>query len=386
MHTVIVGGGFAGVKAALEISKRNIGKVTLISDEDHFLHHATLYATATGRSAAESVVPLEELFAGSKNVTIVKDTLKSIDTVRKMAIGEAASYEYDTLILAIGSVTNYFNIKGVAQHSYGIRTLDEVREFNEHIKDRVIQNRSLDKNYVIVGGGATGIELAGALHEYLERLCTVHQVERPHIRITVVEAADRIMPRLSATASKKITARLERLGITVLTNHKVEALSKDFVTIDGKKVPTETVVWTSGVANNPFFTAHNDVFGVAPNGRVEVNQYLEATRNIYVLGDNNTVKYSGMAWPALDQAKFIAKHLERRKKKLPPVAFRPTAPPSGIPVGEGWAYVEWHGIYAAGALGHFIRRRMELYGYKQLLPKNIAVAAWRAHSIPQIDI
>lgn len=385
MHTVIVGGGFAGVKAALEISKRNIGKVTLISDEDHFLHHATLYATATGRSMAESVVPLNVLFAGNKNVTVIQDRIKSLDIDRKIVVGDHKSYEYDKLVLAMGSVTTFFGIDGVAKNAFGIKTLDEVKEFNTHIKDEIIRDRRLDKNYVIVGAGATGIELAGALHEYLEHLSIVHQVHRPSIKITIVEAAPRILPRLSPTASRVVSKRLKQMGIKVLLNHKVEALNKDFITIDGKKVPTETAIWTSGVANNPFFKEHEDFFKLAPNGRVEVNQYLEANRDIFVLGDNNTVKFSGMAWPALDQAVFIAKHLSRLKAKQPASAFRPVQPPSGIPVGSNWAYVEWHGIYAAGLTGHLIRRQMELRGYKQLLPRAAAVAAWRAHDIPEID-
>lgn len=385
MHTVIIGGGFAGVKAALEISKRNIGKVTLISDEDHFLHHATLYATATGKSMAESVVPLAELFAGNKNVTVVQDRLKALDHTRKIAVCDNKSYDYDKLVVAIGSVTTYFGINGVAKHSFGIKTLDEVKEFNAHIKDEVIKNRQLDKNYVIVGGGATGIELAGALHEYLEHLSIVHQVPRPRIRITIVEAAPRILPRLSKTASRVVEKRLKQMGVKVLVNHKVEQLHKDYITIEGKTVPTETAIWTSGVANHPFFAEHPDAFKLAPNGRVEVNQYLEASRDIFVLGDNNTVKYSGMAWPALNQATFVAEHLQRAKTKRPLTAFRPTQPPSGIPVGSNWAYVEWHGLYAAGLTGHLIRRRMELHGYKQLLPKSIAIAAWRAHDIPEVD-
>lgn len=385
MHTVIVGGGFAGVKAALEISKRNIGKVTLISDESHFLHHATLYATATGRNMAESVVPLSEIFAGNKRVTVVHDRLKSIDQDRKIAVCDDASYEYDKLVLAVGSVTTFFGIKGIANHAFGIKTLEEVKEFNDHIKDEVIKNRRLDKNYIIVGAGPTGIELAGALHEYLEHLSVVHQVHRPRIKITLVEAAPRILPRMSKTASRIVSKRLKSMGIKILTNHKVEQLNKDFITIDGKKVATETAVWTSGVANHPFFAQHSSLFKLAPNGRVDVDQYLEGTKDIFVLGDNNTVKHSGMAWPALNQATFVAQHLARAKAKQPLTAFRPIAPPSGIPVGEKWAYVEWHGIYAAGLTGHWIRRRMELHGYKQLIPRAAAIAAWRAHDIPEID-
>jgi NADH dehydrogenase len=338
MRIVIVGGGFAGVKAALEISKRNLGNVTLISDEDHFLHHATLYATATGRSLAESVVPLTELFAGDKKVTVVKDSLTRVDAERKNVICKKGAYEYDKLIIAIGSVTTFFGIDGMAKHAYGIKTLAEVKAFNEHIKDEVIKNRQFDKNYVVIGAGATGIELAGALHEYLEHLATVHQISRPKIRITIVEAAPRILPRLSKTASRVVGKRLKQMGIKVLVNHKVESLNEEFITIQGKKYPTETAIWTSGVANNPLFKEHEDIFTIEPNGRVHVNQYLEGAKDIYILGDNNTVKYSGMAWPALNQATFVAQHLERLKKKQPVRAFRPTPPPSGIPVGEGWAY------------------------------------------------
>ncbi len=385
MQLVIVGGGFAGIKLALEASKRKVGKITLISDEDHFLHHATLYATATGKSLAESVVPLEELFAGNKDVTIVRDRLTDIDIAAKRAITSKGSYRYDKLALAIGSVTNFFNTKGAATHSFGIRTLEEVKTFNDHVKHEIIADRKLDKNYVIVGAGATGIELAGALHEYLEHLSVVHQVNRAKVNITVVEAAPRVLPRLSTTASRIVTRRLKAMGVRVLLNHKVEELADDYVMVEGKKVPSETVVWTSGVANNPFFSAHEHLFKLAPNGRVEVNHYLEGHRDIFVLGDNNTVQYSGMAWPALAQGEFVAEHLARLKAKKPLKAFRPSAPPSGIPVGSDWAYVEWHGIYAAGLTGHLIRRQMELYGYKQLLPKKIAVAAWRAHDIPEID-
>jgi len=325
------------------------------------------------------------MFAGNKNVTVVQDTLKAIDTDRKAITCEGATFHYDKLILAIGSVTTFFDIKGIAKHSYGIKTLEEVKEFNDHIQDEIIKNRRLDKNYVVIGGGPTGVELAGALHEYLEHLSLVHQVNRPNVRVTLVEAGPRILPRMSKTASRIVTKRLKQLGIKVLTNHKVEQLDKDYITIEGKKVPTETAIWTSGVANHSFFKKHTDFFKLTPNGHVEVNQYLEGTRNVFVLGDNNNVKHSGMAWPALNQATFVANHLARLKAKKPLVAFRPSTPPSGIPVGENWAYVEWHGIYAAGLTGHAIRRRMELHGYKQLLPKKVARAAWRAHDIPEID-
>lgn len=386
MHTVIVGGGFAGVKAALELSKRHIGKVTLISDEPYFLHHATLYATATGKSKAESIIPLDEIFANSPNVTVVVDTIMSLDPERKLVVGKSKSYSYDSLVLAVGSVTTFFNIEGMAKHAYGIKSLEEVNDFLGHIEREVMAEKHFDSNYFIIGAGPTGVELAGALHEHLHHLAEVHRTVKGKVKVTLVEAAPRIIPRSSATAAKVVSRRLKRLGIGVLVNHKVQALDKDTITIDGKKVPTETAVWTSGVANNPFFASNDHYFQLAPNGRVNVNQYLEAYKNIYVLGDNNTVKYSGMAWPALDQGKFIAKHLARVAAKRPLKAFRPKQPPSGLPVGHGWGYVEWRGIYAAGRTGYMARRLMELYGYAQLVPLRSAIAVWRAHDVPEVDL
>lgn len=384
MNIVVVGGGFGGIKAALELSKRHIGKITLISDEDYFLHHATLYATATGKDMSESVISLSAIFEHHPNVTVVKDTMTSLDPERRLVIGKSKQYHYDALVIAIGSVTTYFNISGMAKHAYGIKSLDEIRQFHEHIRKEVVEDK-LDKEYFIIGAGPTGVELAGALNEYLKHLVSVHRLKNSHARVTIVEAAPRILPRSSKTASRIVKKRLKHLGIKVLENSKVEALDDDFITIEGKKIPTTTAVWTSGVANNPFFAKHAHLFHLAPNGRVNVDPYLEALPHVYVIGDNNTVKYSGMAWPALRQATFVAKHLARVATKRPHAAYRPHSVMSGMPVGEKWGYVEWLGVYVSGQVGAWVRRMMELYGYCQLVPFKTAVRIWRAHDIPEID-
>jgi NADH dehydrogenase len=384
MHVVVVGGGFAGVKAALELSKRHIGKITLISDEDYFLHHATLYATATGKNIAESVIPLKAIFLNHPNVTVVQDRMTSLDSDRRLVVGKTKQYHYDQLVIAIGSVTTYFGIDGMAKHAYGIKSLDEIRKFQDHIHNEVIKQK-LDKEYFIIGAGPTGIELAGALNEYLQHLIAVHRLKNSRAKVTLVEAAPRIVPKLSKTAAEIVTKRLRSVGIRVLTNQKVEALNKDTITIEGKKVPTSTAVWTSGVANHPFFAKHDHLFHIAPNGRVNVNPYLEARPNVYVIGDNNTVKYSGMAWPAFHQATFVAKHLSRIATKRPHAAYRPRSVMCGMPVGDGWGYVEWLGLYVAGKAGYRVRRWMELYGYTQLVPLKTAVAVWRAHDIAQVE-
>jgi NADH dehydrogenase len=383
MNIIVVGGGFGGIKAALELSKRNIGKITLISDESYFLHHATLYATATGKDMSESVISLKDIFINHPNVTIVKDVMKSLDTERRMVVGKTKQYHYDKLIIAIGSVTTYFNVKGVAQHAYGIKSLNDIREFQKHIHQEVVLDK-LDKEYFIIGAGPTGVELAGALNEYLAYLTAAHRLKNSRARVSIVEAMPRILPKSSKTAARIVTKRLKSMNIKVHVNQKVEALGDNNITINGKRTPTTTAIWTSGVANNPFFTKHAHLFHLAPNGRVNVNPYLEALPDVYVIGDNNSVKHSGMAWPALNQATFVAKHLARIKHRRPHAAFHSHSVMTGFPVGDMWGYVEWLGVYVAGRAGFWVRRWMELYGYCQLVPFKTAVRIWRAHDITEI--
>lgn len=384
MHVVVVGGGFGGIKAALELSKRQIGKITLISDESYFLHHATLYATATGKSTEESVIPLNVIFAHHPNVEIVQDRVSAFDPHRNLISSKKKDYHYDKLVLALGSVTTFFGIEGMAEHAYGIKSLEEVRKFHEHIHDEVV-TKKLDKEYFVIGAGPTGIEMAGALNTYLQSLKSIYRLKNSHSKVTLVEAAPQIVPRMSKTAASKVGAALKNQGIKVLTNHKVNALAADAITIDGKDFPTTTAIWTSGVANNVFFKDNAEHFHLAPNGRVNVNPYLEALEDVYVIGDNNTVPFSGMAWPALKQATHVAKNIARVATKRHQVKFRAHSVPSGLPVGDTWGYVEWHGIYVAGRAGAFTRRLMELYGYCQLVPYKVALPVWRAHDLSAVD-
>lgn len=385
MNIVIVGGGFAGVKAARELSKRRIGRITLISNESFFLHHATLYATATGKNASASVIPLRSIFEDHPRVNIVKDEITSLDASKKTVKGKRGTYPYDVLIMAIGSVTNYFNIKGLRQYAYGISTYDDIKEFTEHINKQITKD-NMDKRYFVIGAGPSGVELAGALQEHIKSLIKLYRLGKQSTAVALVEAAPRVLPALSKTASKIVLRRLRKLKVLVLKNKRVEGLNKNAVIIDGTEHDTKTVIWTSGAANNPFFKKHGSIFKLTANGRVVVDQYLRAQKDIFVLGDNNNVKYSGMAWPAMQQATYVAKYLAKKRTMQTPRPFKPKSVPTGIPVGSKWGYVEWKGVYAAGKLGHLIRRLMELYGYAQLVPLKKAVPIWRSLNIPQVEI
>ena len=385
MHTVIVGGGFAGVKAALELSKRQTGKITLISEKPYFLYHAALYATATGSSPEETVIELEDIFAPYNDIEVIVDTISALDPERKTVVSKKHRYTYDTLILALGSVTSYFNIPGMEKQSFTIRTLEEIAEFHSHLKKVLLQDHKLDKNYVIVGGGATGVELAGVLAPYLEQLACTHMVKHTNISISLVEASDRLLPNLSKSASMQAKKRLEKLGVKVLLDKRVTSFDKTHITLEDQKIPTKTVIWTAGVANHPFFLEHQHYFDLAKNKRVIVNPYLEAYRDIYVLGDNASTPDSGTALAALNMAQFIADHLERKLLGRHLLPYRARSYTTTIPIGEKWAYAERWGVYATGRIGYWMRRRFELAGYRQILPETQARAAWNAHTIKQSE-
>lgn len=384
MHVVVVGGGFGGVKAALELSKRQIGKITLISDQSYFLHHATLYATATGRSTEESVIPLNVIFENHPNVTIVEDTITSFDPHRKLISSKKKDYHYDELVLALGAVTSYFGIKGMEKHSYGIKTLQEVEEFHEHIHEEIIQKK-LDREFFVIGAGPTGVELASALMHYLKTIKRLYRISHFTPKVTLVEMKDKVLPHWSNTASSLTESQLRKQGIALLLNHKVTALEDNKVTIDGKLYSSSTVVWTSGMTNHPFFKQNAGYFDVAKNGLINVNPYLEAIEHVYVIGDSANIAYTGRALPANKQAVHVAKNIARVATGQPQAQFRPHAGPVSVPVGEHWGYVEWFGLYIAGRPGKALRRYMELRGYCRILPLSKAVPIWRSHDLYEID-
>lgn len=384
MHVVVVGGGFGGVKAALELSKRQIGKVTLISDVPYFLHHATLYATATGKNDAESVIPLETIFEHHPNVEIILDKIEHLDPTRRLVNGKKKNYHYDKLVVALGSVTSFFNLPGVGKHAYGIKSLEEINRFQDHIHEEIVQKK-LDKEYFVIGAGPTGVELAAALNDHLQKIKTLYRLKNTNSKVTLVEAAPRILPTMSKTASSKVAHELKKQHIKLLVNQKVESMDGDSINIQGKKYATTTAIWTSGVTNNPFFSRNHDHFLLAPNGRVSVNPYLEAAENIYVIGDNSNAEAHHMALPAMRQATHVAKNIARLATGQAQLHYTARKVPVGLPVGERWGYVEWFGIYAAGKTGALLRRWMELYGYTRLVSYKKALPVWRAHHLDEVD-
>jgi NADH dehydrogenase len=386
MKVLIVGGGFAGVRAALELARDNNNEITLISDKPDFQYYPTLYSSATGHSHLESWAPLGEIFGDHDNVTVYIDTVDKVDAAQKTVHGSSGTtYHYVTLVMAIGVVTTYFNIPGLETYAYGIKNEAEIKRLKQQLFVDIAEKGQVDKNYIIIGGGPTGVELAAAIGTYIKRLCKYYGVKNPSLKVRLVEAKPMILPRLSRLTSLVVSRRLKLLGVVVETDKKVERENAHELIVNGRSIESHTVIWTSGVANHPLFSAHPHVFRIAKDGRVEVDEFLRAHDDIYVIGDNASTPYTGLAQTAIHDAIFVTRNLRRQAAGATQKPYRAVRPVTAIPVGAHWAAIEWRWIRIFGLAGAGIRRIADFVGYKDVMPLGTSLVAWRAARVYEHD-
>lgn len=386
MNITIVGGGFGGVKTALELSKDSRNSITLISDKPDFQYYPALYSAATGHSHLESWVPLGEIFAGRKNIHVHIDEISAIDPSTKKLSGKSGTvYEYEACVIALGSVTTYFGIEGLETYSYGIKSAEEIKRLKQHLYEDIAEHQRVEKHYVVIGGGPTGVELAAALGSYIARLCEHYNVTKQGIHVDLIEAAPRILPKMHEKTSAVVSKRLAKLGVAVQTGKAVESATAEHIMVSGKPIKSQTVIWTSGVANHPFFKANSKHFSFAKNGRIEVDEYMKVADDVYVIGDNAATPYTGLAQTALHDALFVAHNFKRLQDGIEPKKYKAVKPPVVVPVGERWAVFEWHWLRMYGWLAAIVRRAADFVGYNDMLPLGQALGVWHASMIMEDD-
>lgn len=365
-RALIVGGGFGGVKTALMLAESTHFEVTLLSAQPNFRYYPTLYHTATGGARAQSNIPLTDLF-NDKPVTLVQGTAERLNRKKKtLSTKEGETFSYDIIVLALGSVPNYFGIQGMQEYSHTISTPEAARRFKNHLHQQLEDNHKPDLNYVIVGGGPTGIELAGALPAYLREIMAAHGIKRRAMHIDLVEAAPALVPRMPKAMGKAIARRLRKLGVTLYLNRKVEGATANSLTIDGKPIQSHTIVWTAGATNNPFFKANG--FKLNERGKVLVDEYMQAEPDIFVLGDNAATQFSGMAQTALHDAVFTVGNLQGAAEGQLLKRYVPKEPIYVIPVGTNWAAVLWGKTKLYGFTGWLLRLAADLAAFKDYQP------------------
>lgn len=381
LHVVIVGGGFAGLKLVRKLRFDNDIHITLVSDSEEFRYSPALYRTATGYKSKESCIPIASMLAGLDTVTFVKGEMLKVDPVhRTLSLRGGDTLHYDYAVLALGVVTSYFGIPGLEELSYGIKSVSELERLRTHLHQEMIEDRKLDKNYVVVGAGPTGVELAAALRSYLTKVAKRHGIRKNKVNIELIEAAPRVLPSMPLAASKLVAKRLRKLGVKLMLNQKVERETPNTLRVSGRSIPTHTVIWTAGVTNNPFFARNSKEFALNERKKVIVNDHLEAHERVFVIGDNAATQYSGLALTAVHNAGYVAKVLRRRVYHKNVHPYRPFKPISVIPVGPNWAIVQWGNIVFGGRLGALVRIGADLIGYSDVMGWWRSIGILRHHN------
>jgi NADH dehydrogenase len=331
-------------------------------------------------------VPLGEIFSGKKNIKVCIDAAATIDTVAKKITGKSGRvYEYEQCILALGSVTTYFGIEGLETYAYGIKSAAEIQRLKRHLYENIVEDHVVDRHYVVVGAGPTGVELAAALGSYLNQLCEHYSPKKRAIHIDLIEAAPRVLPKMHPKVSEHVLKRLKNLGVKIQVGKAVESETADEIMVSGRPIKSQTVIWTSGVANHPFYKENESQFKFAPHGRIAVDQHMRAAQDVYVIGDNAATPFTGLAQTALHDAIFVAKNLKREAKGKRPKNYKAVMPPVVVPVGERWAVFEWKWLRLYGWAGALLRKAADLVGYHDILPIGQALGVWHATMVKEDD-
>jgi NADH dehydrogenase len=381
LRVVIVGGGFGGVKAALELSRQPEVSIQLISDSTHFEYHGALYRSAVGHSPKEVVIPLKEIFENTKNVQVVLDKISYIDDKKKLVVGSGGEiYFYDKVIFSLGSTVNYFGIDGLKEHSETMHDISSTLRLRKKMVDVFSTPKHRPVRIAIVGGGASGVELATEVKTFAELIAKNHKLPKPNVRVILIEAGDRLLPNLSPKASKIIAKRLIKLGVEIYLNLAVESCEEGNLCLSAGNIGADILIWTAGVKPVEFYNANSQVFTLERNGRVAVDDFMHAQghKDIYVIGDNAQTKYSGMAQTAIYDAKYVAKNIIAEINKNKVSRYRAQKPIFVITGGGKWAVVQINNRVISGARGWRIRRKADLAIFRNFEPYQQAIKIWRA--------
>lgn len=394
---IIVGAGFGGIRTALDLEKKIGAKtnITLINDKPHFEYTPALYRIVTGRSPLEVCVPIKEIFE-KKKVLFIRDAIVSLNLKENSVTGTSGSkYVYDYLVLALGSETEYFEILGLKERSFGFKTIAEALRLKRHLhetfeecEDITKAQKNIDQktknlcstHIVIIGAGPSGVELASELALYCKKLAKKHFVDSSLVTIDLIEAAPRILPLLPENFTKKIEARLRSFGINIYTNREVVREEIEDVYMKDMQLKTKTVIWAAGIRAHSLGERTQNI-ELSKRKKIMVDEHLRLKNhdNVFVIGDVAETEYSGMAQTALHEARETAKNIIRHMKGKALFPHRTKRPGYIVPVGPGWAGIVLNSVTLYGKLGWFLRQIADLRFFISILPPKKAWSAFHEH-------
>jgi NADH dehydrogenase len=362
-HVVILGVGFGGLGALKKLRDTDV-RITLISNHDYHTFQPLLYQVATAELAPTEVTfPVRDLLHGHENVTFHKATVKGIDLARKQLTAEGiAPLQYDYLILGLGAVVNFFNTPGADQHALPLYTMDDAVRVRRHILKTF---EAVDKNpavigdgaltFCIVGGGPTGVELAGALIDLYRSNLKADYPNLPmdRARLILYESSPHLLgsfkPKLQVYARKELEAR----GVDVQVGTGVTRVGPSSIELSsGATVKTHTLIWAAGLQANPLVhslgvaTVHGNRIPVGPDLQVNGHPGVFAVGDIAAITDGKTSRVlPGLGAVALQAGRHVGESIKRLAAGQEPEPFQYLDKGTMAQVGRGAGVVElpWGG-------------------------------------------
>lgn len=338
-HVVVVGGGFAGLAAARELAGKKRVRLTLLDRKNHHLFQPLLYQVATaGLNPSNIAVPIRAQFTHAENVSVRMSRIRGVDLEAKTVSDEQGTIPYDFLILAPGAQHSYFGNPEWEEHAPGLKTLEQATEIRRRIlsafeqaetEEDAARRRAL-LTFVVVGGGPTGVELAGAIAEIARRVLVkdFRVIDPSKARVLLVEAGPRILTSFPEALSQRVVRDLESLGVEVRTSSRVEAIGADFVRLEGGSIATERAFWAAGVQASELGASLGVPLDRAGRVQVEGDLSLPGHPEVFAVGDFAQVRLPGggqlpgVAPAAIQTGKAAGRAILASIAGKPRVAFR----------------------------------------------------------------
>lgn len=339
---VIIGGGFAGINLAKQLKNRKGFQITLVDKNNYNFFPPLLYQVATGMLDVSSIsIPFRTLFKGANNIRFRMGELEKVEPDANKVQLSTGELEYDVLVIATGTKSNYFGMENIEKNALPMKTIDDAVKMRNYLLQKTEEatyTKDPDKkaklrNIVISGAGPTGVEVAGMLAEMrnnmLEKIYP--ELSGSELEIYLVDAAPTVLPPMREKSQNYTYKALKEMGVRVKLEKMVEDYRDDTVYFkDGDTIATETLIWTAGVTARMFEGIPEDSYG--RGNRLLVNEYnkVKGTENIYALGDTSLQKtdenfpegHPQLANVAMQHGIYLAKNLIVMNKRQQPSPFR----------------------------------------------------------------
>ena len=379
-RVVIIGGGFAGVALAKKLSKKEL-QVVLLDKHNYHNFQPLLYQVSTGGLEPDSIAyPIRKILKDFPNFYFRLADVSEIDTEKSKVISNIGSLKFDYLVVASGSKTNFFGNKSIEDNSMEMKTIPQslnlrsliLENFEDALLTSNLHERNALMNFVIVGAGPTGVELAGALAEIKKGILPKDypDLDTRTVQINLVQSGDRILKEMSEKASKKAEDFLEDLGVHVWKNVRVTGYDGNVVTTNSDLTfEAETVIWAAGVKG----AAINGIDGeelLSKSNRIQVNEFnqVKGFNNIFAIGDvaqmttdQTPYGHPMMAQPAIQQGKHLGDNLLRLIEKKPLKPFKYKDKGSMATVGRNKAVVDLPKFKFQGVFAWFVWMFVHLF-------------------------